>query len=373
MRGARGVQQHREVLGRQPFCFAALADLHVELDLLRATLHMLARKVTLWAMHSLCEVNDRSVLPNMFESLAIFVINVAEPLYELHASAFVLRSIYLIMKARPTCTLSFVSCPVLESKLVADLLPLLVMGADLKTLLPKVRLELDGTPQDITKFRNQPHYLELAGLQNFAKATSMQDMTILGILNGANSESPIDLDSAMTLMASSSFTTEIITLAASLHCDCLLAVWSGAAVSTSEALGRWVYTLRMLQVSLAEFESLLASEQAAMVEHKGLHGSTPIALLRNWRGAMATFAGRAVWGLLGVWARILAEKTNICNASTPRWQVSLVGGKFSLPLAEKVLANKLAGVTKMHNELHAMLQAGPQGYCRAPRVRLGVR
>lgn len=298
-----------------------------------------------------------AALANLISDFNAFASNAGKRLFDMHSAGFVRRSLQIVLQGRPTCSPNMVHTRVLQSKATHELLPLLVIGSDCQVLAPSQRLVLDGSAADLDNLRQRAQYTELEGFRTFAEVAKLEAVAVDGVVNAMKEAQPVRVAEALTLLRIGNFAAEVVMLASALQCGYLLPKATGEQISKEDALGYWAFVLRALQQSLTGFEELLASDSAIAIEELGYHFGASIVVYRGWREALSVFAGGALRELLGTWADLLGQATTTCRSRTPSWQVAFATGKLDLPLAERVLANRLQPLAAAHNDLHGLLQA----------------
>lgn len=316
------------------------------------------------------DVADQSILASFALGVGSFITKVGVSLYSSHSGSFMQRATSIIMSARPQFQPGLVHIQVLGKKEVDQILPLLLLNCDLRAHAPRDKLNLDGTSSDENELRSGAQYPELLGFKEFCEVAAVQEVCVLGVCDSKGAPVKVQIHIALAVMEAMNFAGELVKLSCALHIGFLQNI---ASVSKEDAFGYWSFILALLLKSLSSFESMLSSEAALAVENAGVVTPLPIALLRNWRESMATFAGRSLQSLLKRWASLLHQAVDRCKSLTPSWRVAIVGDKFEVPLAEKVLCNRLAPLLKSHNELHNLLQVTlARAGCRDRSRKIGV-
>lgn len=284
------------------------------------------------------DVADQSILASFSLGVGAFINKVGVSLYNSHSESFMQRATNIIMCARPHFQPGLVHIQVLERKEVDQILPLLLLNCDLRAHAPKDKLNLDGTPSDENELRSGAQYSELMGFKEFCEVAAVQEVGVPGVFDSNGAPVKLHLSDALTMMEAMTFAGELVKLNAALHIGFLQGT---ASVLKGDAFGYWTFVLALLLKSLSSFESMLSSEAALSVENTGVVIPLPVALLRNWRESMAIFSGKALKALLKCWASLLHQAVDHTKSLTPSWRVAVVDDKFEVPLAERVLCNRL--------------------------------
>jgi hypothetical protein len=177
-----------------------------------------------------------------------------------------------------------------------------------------------------------------------------------GVKTQEGNDEGIPIEDALTIMQCNVEVADLTNLAAELHAKLCMEKGRGGSCQESDLLGYFVYVLVLFKAKLSEAEDLFHSDRAIKVEGHGWQLPRSLASMRVWRDGLSHFALLCQKLLISAWMEILSEHIEKCKTATPYWAVAFEGDNFNLPLAVKVLKNKLAVTVKAHNRLHGLLQ-----------------
>lgn len=328
-----------------------------------AKLHKAAMASHFRKVECTAEVADLSLVARLSSELSMYSKGTAHLAFTTNSAAFAELCVASVVAAMPKCSLIGVHSKVLADKKAEEVIPMLIVGADLDSISLKC-LDFCGLERDERFLQSMPYHIKLEAINSFVLVSELPEVAVPGVSPASSQSTSQNIPTleALAILDALALCCDLTSIATTLHNKFSLKVSGGVQLPPSDVLVTFVHLLVLYKATLDKADLMMQSEGTMMVERSALRMDTPFSVLRCWRDGMACYAGHVQKSLLGCWVVLLDGAIHRCKGCTPSWQVIFQFGRFDLGMATKVLSDKLGPLMHSHNEAHKLLK-DPRGPC----------